>query len=304
MKKNLLFMGLLLLAVMFVKAQPYQRCLDDGIVKWSFIRDVIDHGPGSVEMAAYGDTLINGFLYKKLFIDYFDDHLVDEDNINWKNYIPPLSYLSEHSYIRESEDASQLFIYSTFWNKEYLISDLNLQVGESFLTYGGTTLTVDSVYIKDGLKHVRLACYEWGSVPVIFMEGVGPSAWYALEMQFTSDVLLLNCFQNQTFFYKNEFLDYGGSCPCGYNTPENDIKTVIHQACNLQVKNENIEIHFSLQGNRLISIYDIGGRLHSEQKFSSGTSAIIPVASFPKGMYLLKITDWDKKQVDIHKFIL
>ncbi|MDR2056790.1 MAG: T9SS type A sorting domain-containing protein [Dysgonamonadaceae bacterium] len=308
MKKKLLFIGLLLLAVMFVKAQPYQRCLDDGIVRWSILDyHIMDAGLVSTEVYAWGDTAINDFSYKKLYIDNFLSFNAEETNTNWKNYIPVLYWEWGNFYIRENDDASKLYILDTENNEEYLISDLSLQKGDQFQIpgrwYEDTFTVVDSVYIKDNLKHVQLWWYPNSDLGrLTFIEGIGPDHWFIHPWQ--EYIAFLNCFQNQTLFYKQKFPDWWASdCPCGYAN-YSDIKTVIHQDYTFQIKNESMDIRFLLPGNRLISIYDISGRLRSEQKFSSGTNAIIPVASFPKGMYLLKITDWNKKQAGMHKFIL
>jgi hypothetical protein len=70
MKKRLLFISLLLLTVMLAKAQPYQRCLDDGMVRWSMLDYHVICGLGiiSTEFIAWNDTLINDVFYKKCII--------------------------------------------------------------------------------------------------------------------------------------------------------------------------------------------------------------------------------------------
>jgi hypothetical protein len=307
--KIFLFIGLWLLAVMLAKAQPYQRCLDDSIVRWSILDyHVIDAGAVSTEIYAYGDILINSFLYKKLYIDGYSSFDVEETNTNWKNYTPNLSRQWKNFYIRESEDASKLYILDAENNKEYLIADLSLQKGDQFQIpwrhhYNDIFAVVDSVYNKNNLKHVKLHfSLQFDPDTLTFIEGTGPDRWFIMPWE-SGWMAYLNCFQNQTLFYKNELPTWFGDCLCG-DSQGVDIKTTIYQNYHFRIKDGSLDIHFSFPGNRQISIYDISGRLYTKQTFSSETNTIIPLASFPKGVYLLKIEERNEKQTKVHKFIL
>ena len=61
---------------------------------------------------------------------------------------------------------------------EYLIMDLSLNVGDTFLIYQPwnevITSIIDSVYYISGVKHVQTNYHFWGSdEPLTFIEGVG-----------------------------------------------------------------------------------------------------------------------------------
>jgi hypothetical protein len=287
--------------------QPYKSCLDGDMVKWSVLYSELDWPVTSMDIIAYGDTIINEHSYKSIYLSrYFGD--LDATNTNWKNYIPEL-FRNYPYYIRESEDASQLYFLAG--NREYLVSDMNLQVGDRFqipeiwynyVLQEDISFTVDSVYTKDGLKHVQLDyLLDLSSgYKLTFIEGAGPNIGL---ISFSNICLsqLLNCFQNQSLFYKSEVSPY----PCGYFPLGDDIQIVSKSKDYvLQREKEQIKIHFLENKGRQIAIYDISGRLHYRQNFFSGNEIIISSTLFPKGIYLLKIDSRDNNQINIHKIIL
>jgi hypothetical protein len=310
--KILLYILLLLLGVNGINAQQqYKSCLD-GVARWSMLCECYDCSPYSIEIFTYGDTIINGISYKNIRDEYFEDF--EETDINWKNHIPDLSDPSEYSYyIRENDDASQLYIlYSTLYgSEEYLISDLNLQEGDEFLLpeiwrylifFGSAT--VDSVYIENGLKHIRFnrTFPQPGKVgsteqPLTFIEGVGSNVgFFSLSGWQT-----VNCFQNQSLFYKNETT----FCPCGYQGFGGDaIETVFSDRdYSLKQKEDGVEIHSSVE-NVQIFLYNINGQLYYKRNFPAGKELFVPTATFPKGVYIMKILNRKTNQTSIHKIIL
>jgi hypothetical protein len=314
MKKiKYIFILLLLFSIKITAQQQYRSCLDGEMIKWSVLTEIFDWPQFSIEIIAYGDTVINETAYKKVMEKELSGFAFEESNTNWRNYIPDLSNETPDHYIRESDDASQLYIF--FWdNREYLITDLNLQVGDEFpvpeiwrsLIYE-SSLTVDSVYTENGLKHVRLDHtfqvwdLESGQVEhsLTFIEGIGPNigpfiVWCDLPP-------IVNCFQNRSLFYKNELISY----PCGYKGQVDAIQTVSsNDDYVLQLEDNQIKIHFSKAENRQISIYDISGRLQYDQSLFPQKELIIPIALFPKGIYLLKIYSKDNNQINVYKIIL
>jgi hypothetical protein len=306
-----------------INAQPqYKSCLD-GMARWSILCEIYDWPPYSVEIFTYGDTIINGIVYKNIMEESSISDF-EETNINWKNHIPDLydQYTGEYSnlYIRESNDASQLYLLDTSQNKEYLIFDLNLQEGDKFKVpeiwdylISKDSVTVDSVYTKNELKHIRFdqilhlpGIGESWNYKLTFIEGVGPNMGFINFYRWQA----VNCFQNQSLFYKNELIFWyykNGliSCPCGYASQGDAIQTIsLSEDYILQIEDNYLKIHFSTNKNRQIAIYDVSGRLQYNQNFSSGKETAIPTASFPKGIYLLKLYNKDNNQLNIHKIIL
>jgi hypothetical protein len=131
-----------------------------------------------------------------------------------------------------------------------------------------------------------------------FIEGIGPNigffSWWSLYQ-------VLNCFQNQSLFYKNELIPL----PCGYMSPPDAIRTISsNENYNIQINTNQIEIRFPMDENVQISLYDISGRMYYNKDFSSGKDVIISTSSFQKGIYILKIFNRSKNQTSINKIIL
>jgi len=313
MKKLILSLHLSLLCVVLNANHQYKSVLDGEMIRWSFLVNWDCSGADiwgfySEELVAHGDTLINDQLYKRLFSGQISvsgcDYDYDETNTLWQNDItPPLGFI--HGYIRESEDASQLYFLDNGGN-EFLIYDLNLAVGDKFpLAFSSTffiEITVDSVYVKNNLKHIQfdyIAGRGINQLPLTFIESVGPTTWawfsYCGE---------LNCFQNQTVFYKNDLLLANGlPAPCGYDCQRTNIRLLQAHNFHITINSHEINLYFFDSKNVQISLYDMLGELHYTQSVFS-QSFIIPTAKFSKGVYLLKIFDRNTKQTNIEKIIL
>ncbi|MCL1938324.1 MAG: hypothetical protein FWF52_08020 [Candidatus Azobacteroides sp.] len=318
--KHLFCIFPLFISFLMINAQPYQRCLDEGMTRWSFLDyHVTDVGWVSTEIVAYGDTLLNNHVYKKMYqtgeLEYSN---VLEDNENWKNSHPDLSnWENVSTYIRESEDASKLYLYNSFLDTEYLISDLDLQEGDTLAGYPidppneVCDYVVNSVYFQNGLKHIHLIAPIYLPIDyypifpddyysITLIEGVGPDAWYRYPIAWSfGSKGILNCFQNQTVFYKNEKT----GCPCGYWSSPNGIKELAVNNFTIAVKQEQIEILFFENESVRVELYDLFGRLWHSRKLST-KQYTIETASFPKGVHLLKIFDLDKNQIKVSKIVL
>jgi hypothetical protein len=312
MKKLILCLGLSMIYAGISAQQPYKPCLDDGIVRWSIYGYHVAAGYWtSIEMAAYGDTLINNHFYKKMYLlGEFNLSHVSEDNEKWKSFQPdlPIDRLM-HTYIRESEDAAKMYIYDTLREKEYLISDLNLQKGDILAYYNAYDdiyrYVADSVYIKNGMKHIRLYSIPETLIVDTFtlIEGVSPMIWDIGYIWGGK----LNCFQNQSVFYKRENPDcwsWWGECsPCGYREYHDGIKDIVTINLTIVVKEEQIKILFSEKESVWVSFYDLSGRLCYSGQFSSN-ECVIETKGFSKGMYLLKVFHIGKNKISVNKIII
>jgi hypothetical protein len=136
---------------------------------------------GSYEYSTNGDTLISGMKYK--ILDYSGFVRATDDNS--KMYYVPL------------KDPTVIY------DNEYLIMDLNLKFGDKFIindtirykqyypmTIGSDTLTVDSVYNLNGLKHIRFNTIMNHPIAINglsikykfeFIEGVGPNIGFSIR---------------------------------------------------------------------------------------------------------------------------
>ena len=289
--------------------QQYKSCLDDGIVRWSFLDyHIADAGWVSSELVAYGDTLLNDYVYKKMYhVADFNESDVSKDNKKWKKFQPDLSNSRLMStYIRESEDASKMYIYDVVQKTEYLMSDMNLQKGDTLFGYLDKDSTrygvVNSVYVRKGLKHIHLHFNFYNSLT--FIESIGPDVWGWPIHPYPDGIV--NCFQNQSVFYKNEGTIESllpiSECPCGYYQGAYGIKEVITNNFTIAIKREQIEIFFLENESVRISLFDLTGRWWHSRQLSSD-EYVIETVSFPKGVYLLEIFYVDKNKVSTNKII-
>jgi hypothetical protein len=291
----------------------YKHCLDDGMTRWSFLDyHIIDAGLVSTELFAYGDTLINGLIYKRIYHDIFNDFDAEESNENWKNHTPRLDLWTwENYYIRESEDASKLYLYNAQANEEYLISDIDLQEGDTFRAFNAIAEgIVDSVYFKNELKHVRLSFpdgyyTDFSEQPFTLIEGIGPNHWFIYPYQFQTHQYV-NCFQNQTLFYKNTEAMFSYDlrlCPCGYfDRDAVAVKTIEKENDRILIQNSQVEILFSKKGNASVFLYDIYGNLLYTKQTVASLNLVIPTDAYSRGTYILRIIHQDKDW--INKIIL
>ena len=318
MEKLITILYLSLLCV-GLNAQQYKPVLDGEIVRWSFLDQLLCSNVYVVEstdIVAYGNVSFNDVIYKKLYLDNSFDSAndVEESNANWQNHIPQLYYEWKDFFIRESEDNSKLYVYNSYWDEEYLISDMNLQEGETFQlsTDGGGTLEaiVDSVYFKNGLKHIRwIATYErpYFHGPFTFIESIGSNKWLVYPDGCNSDASIgLNCFQNKETFYKNEetlnYLDFA-DFPCGIFYQSAGINSILNNNYNIFIQKDKIEILFTFDVNVDVSIYDLNGILYYEQNTYS-QNIVIPTTELPKGIYILSVFDKNTNKQYTSKIIL
>ena len=295
--------------------ESYKRCLDGEKIRWTFLENAIDRADISREFIAYGDTLINNAIYKKIYendlfyINFYNNIKTDEDWIteNWDNNRNEISPY-HNVFIRESEDASKLYIlYDYYTSKEYLVSDLSLQEGDEFqipASWGGQFVLVDSVYVKNGLKHVQLdyevnLVYEWGKLT--FVEGVGPNVFFMHPDIYGNSAT--HCFQNQIGFYQMELKSFE-DFPCGYCVPYASIEKNLAKEYDLIIEENRITLDFYNQKDRQISIYDISGQLKYNRDFSLEKNITISRSSFQKGIYILKILDKKDSKLMINKIVL
>jgi hypothetical protein len=302
MKKLVLLLGLCGMLGMGLHAQaPYKPCLD-GEARWSILCEMLDYGKFSLDLVTDEDTTINNKPYKKIMTMF-----------SWE----PTFYNFADKYIRETEDASRLYVYDERTGQEYRISDLNMKVGDTYIPskylYTAVNnwslpekLTVDSVYLKDGLKHIQFdytipPFYELASSKVTFIESIGPN----VGLWTTSDTWCgwqeLNCFHNQSLPYKNENMCY----PCGYQVPSDAIPAIASEEDYTIRSNENgIEINRMTDADVQISIYDIYGKRCYSIDFAAGKIIAIPTASFPRGVYLLRILYEKQNKTSVRKIVL
>jgi len=257
------------------QAQSYKPIITDSITKWSIV--VLPDYHASQEWIISGDTVFNNKTYK--IATWFISPSLYANNSKadslWR--VNPPEYLTGiHRFVRETEDASKLFVYDEYTKNEYLSSDLNLQKGDTFYLplnsyyylYRQSDMNysiVDSIYIKDGLKHVRLnSILDYYQEKLTFIEQIGPNLgifyMYGGELV-NNNVFCLNCFHNKQIFYKQTFKEPNPwNYPCSFNWNFNSLPTKYLEKYKLIQTKEKISIQFDSFVYRNIDLYDITGR--------------------------------------------
>lgn len=266
-----------------MNAQTYKSYLGKDFCKWYILYDdEVCPNTFNYLTCANRTTIIDGKTYQLLY----QIHELFNDTIN----SIPANTIS-HQYIREDSITGRLYflyeIYSdggTFisHSPEILVSDMSLHIGDSIaLNVTGSNLSywynlkfstydnkyyamVDSVYFKDGLKHVRTAAlfnssgalFEKQKTALTFIEGVGSNLSPILDygiFAYLSDIwkLMCNIQDNNTKHFNISGLCRMAELICDVAVPE----TMDNNKFLITNSNGSIKIKFtpSFSGNiRLI----------------------------------------------------
>ena len=194
-----------------------------------------------------------------------------------------------------SEDNARLYIHPVESNGDFLIMDLNLSVNDTFNTrdeYGSSLeLIVDSVFVKNGRKHVcfnRCIGTGFGSYQqerMMFIEGVGPN-WGLRERE----VIYASPFY---FICK-----YNGDSLCYAVSDEVFENCDFRSPCNDAIEEEKLpspsiypnpfSVSFMVEcseANTQFLIYDEMGRVCLKKHLLTG-SYFIDMQKYPSGYYI------------------
>jgi hypothetical protein len=177
-------------------AQIYQSVFGQDSTTWNNFYELPDVGI-NVRYSVVGDTDINSISYKKLYN-------------NW-------SY-SIDGFLREDSTRSKLYLYYSALDSEYLVEDLNHQIGDAIF-YQGEIVTIDSIYYLENRKHLRTNTFmfQWPLeyVRLEFIEGVGPTSGFFLSpfnsISFSGILLCHSRDTESTFIFSDTAYD------CNYN---------------------------------------------------------------------------------------
>ena len=91
-------------------------------------------------------------------------------------------------FVREDTVQGKAWFYDTYYNTEYLVMDLGLNLGDTFNIYDFSNMAfpfiVDSVYFVNSLKHVRLDAWTTMCAlneKITFIEGSGTTASFSYQ---------------------------------------------------------------------------------------------------------------------------
>lgn len=293
---------LTLICVVNLYGQTYKSVLGNDTARWSIIS--LADWELTDEWMTNKTVSLNSVSYRSLsHYNTMGIPININEDIFWGNYNPGTLEDNTRYYLRESDDYSKLYIYDQEKMKEYLIADLNLNIGDKFylpkdlyfyiLSNQTEHLIVDSIYFKNGLKHVQLNSDNWYfDTKLTFVEGVGPNfgIFYIYGgFYMNKDVFCLQCFKNDNLFYRNNSAGRRfQSKPCYFNDVTDKVKTVQPEFYKIINNSNSIEIHFDNQSKRCFTLFDLGGRILYKQS-NSENNILIPKERMKKGFYILKI---------------
>ena len=288
-----------------VKRQ-YQPALVGDTIRWSFLGYFASDTPlEHVDVAAYGDTLINGLHYKYLGVDETnlfneswgeDESRVEETNALWRNYTAKDAFKRYNYCIRESQDGAKIFVLDLETKEEHLLSDLSLNEGDTFNGAG----TVISVKLEDGLKQVKVRD------DLKIKETLGPDNWLYFPFDkfgMISHLHYLNCFKNQNHFFTSigAFLP---SVPCGCDEPYfAKLQDVSSQDFQTSVKDGILKISLEHEQNAYISLYNTNGQSVLKSVMNSAMIEI-PLQNVQAGMYILRIINENGESLGTEKIAI
>lgn len=316
--KNKNFLFLILLWILPAQAQIYKSVLGNDTARWSIIG--LADWELTDEWMTNKTEIINDLNYKSLthYSTMGIPPINLSDDIFWQYYKPDFSEDNTKFYLRESDDYSKLYLYDMEKSKEFLIADLDLNVGDKFylpkdlsfydLCSPNEFLIVDSVYTENGLKHVQLNSYKWYfDTKLTFVEGIGPNLGIVYiygGLYMNKNVFCLQCFKNDNIFYRNNSAgEKYQSKSCYFNDIPDKVETIQSEVYRIVNHLTSIQILFDNQSKRVFTLYDIAGKILFV-KSNDGNEIIISKSVIDKGIYILKINDHSYRINHSIKFII
>jgi len=180
-----------------------------------------------------------------------------------------------------------------------LIMDLSLNVGDTFRIYPNSThydtiAIVDSVYLENSLKKVRLnvnTIYP-GNDKLTFIEGVGTNVGidYQVNNYFLDNfgcTYMLCSYKNNQLFYKNSYVD---TCYIEWDgIAEN--KAIMNRINVFpNPTNDILNIQLSLFSKGTIVIYNSIGQIAKAINIDKNNLSL-DISSWNKGIYFIRLFD-------------
>ncbi len=279
------FLALCILS--FVVAQKgicqYQSFFGKTSTSWNSVGSGLNRVNEWTDSVAYEkDTLLAGVSYKKVSL--------------WRAY-PNAAYQSDLLFREDTTTGRLWHRYPDSTNT--LIADLSLGVGGQFFHPVATTvaLTVDSVYYVNSRKHVRFQNSSLLDVPLIFIEGVGPSH----GVLFVSPLLCQ--YKDGNPNYVLNVPHYPGICNV-HELTSIDSHLEIGIRISPNPTTGLIKIESPAVGKDLVVyVYDAIGRHLLTKKYSGG-GCEVNLGQLSPGLYMIAIKNSNKLLIKQEKIVL
>ena len=218
-------------------------------------------------------------------------------------------------YLRETRDHSKLYERAYGDSTEYLIMDLNVRQGDSFVFHqppdeynqslGDYTCTIDSICFIDGVKYIITNPFIWypaGALhsdnnmePLVFIEGVGPICGYEeyIIYRYSYTPIMICCYKDNQRVYHNRnvwLYDNYDSCSVNYVWYSDSINSATGDGVAVQPNpvTDYLTLSNLPQGSKTIILQDIHGRTWSSSN-TDGESVKIDLSNLPNQIYFLHI---------------
>jgi hypothetical protein len=273
--------------------QPYKSIFGQAQTAWNVVYQ-LDECKLTDSLVVGGDTTIWGVDYKKI-IDYYD----------------PLG-MPFFGCIREDTNTGRVWYldYTTFFD-EFLVMDLSLNVGDSFLicNLGGgiDTAYVDSIKYVGSNKCVILSCSPFSN-PVLsmwyeklkFIEGIGPNAGIIFQIHKATDFwggrsYLLCAYKDNVQIYTNTSNDFYGQCRVHLGSIDENKFDFLKLKLFPNPSSDKIKIDYNGCQPFSIEIYNYTGKLISLMTDINSSLFDIDMTEYPHGIYLIKVKGNDGK---------
>lgn len=300
MKTNYLkiILGISLLVTLNSTKAQYQSLLGSNQTSWNIYNSEFA-GEFTDSLVVCCDTLINTMNYKK--IDYYKFYTVNS----------PIFQSGVSGILREDTITGKAWYFSTADTNERLIMDLSLSITDSFQIFdmnsaGGVFYKVDSIYTKNGKKHIRLDVipnYLNGNSNEKFtmIEGVGPNIGILFSDKNwpINNPYLLCSYKNYNLEYQNSSSVHNGHCS-SFETGI-DIYNLLTKVTIYPNPTKNLlNIVLADAENLKIDVYAVDGKL-IEQKTMNKTTTI-DISKYQSGLYFINATN-SKGEVYRNKFV-
>jgi len=268
-------------------SQNYLSFFGDSSTTWTIIPFGACHNICSGTYAVAGDTTVNSNSYK---------------------VIPNLGFLREDTIIGKA----WFYATNTFFNKEYLIMDLGLNLNDTFFIYDlldvPFAFTVDSIYYINSLKYVRLD----GSISmctlnekITFIEGSGTNASFHYQRQlngYTVPTYMLCHYKNGIKVAGNFlFNDSCNVCMLGIN--ENNPKPYLLNISPNPFSSQTVLQINNYLNNATLTVYNSFGQTVKQIKNISGQTVVLSRDNLASGLYFIRLTE-NNKTLAVDKLVI
>lgn len=252
--------------------------------------------------SVFGDSATSWNLFEALFDGITTDSLYTvKDSIIDSVTYTTIEFEEDIKYfLRESEDNSKVYFYCPFLSDSiFTVLDLTLQKADTFYIntiYAKTPIIADTVYIKEGRKHIRFDYeidYDYGGNENFeFIEGVGTNFGLFYPVRDWERNYLLCSYKDKSLVYINNsnVSDFNGKCKVFWtdiNKYESSHKISVYpnpakKTVTFKFDKENYSNNYS------IKIYNAYGTLCKTLNNNHGY-AEMNIAHLPAGIYLYEI---------------